>query len=143
MIHSVLILSQTGQPRLARFYEKISTSQFKSICQKLTFYLNRTTESSSNFIFNDINLQNIFIVYRRYGALYFIVLADELENELACLDVIQCFAETLNLVFQGVDENDLVTNVDKINYVLDEIICCGSIVCVDKNEAFSGYRSLL
>lgn len=54
------------------------------------------------------------IVYRRYAGLFFTLVVDTNENELACLEAIHLFVEVLDVYFGNVCELDLVFNFFKV-----------------------------
>lgn len=74
------------------------------------------------------------LVYRHYATLYFIFVVDSSESELAILDIIQTFVETLDVFFRNVCELDLIFNMDKVHYVLDEIIQGGMVIETKKED---------
>jgi AP-3 complex subunit sigma len=60
--------------------------------------------------------------------LYFIFCVDGSESELGILDLIQVFVETLDKTFENVCELDLIFHLDKVHYVLDEIVMGGMVL---------------
>ena len=68
------------------------------------------------------------IIYRHYATLYFIFVVDGSESELGILDLIQVFVETLDKCFENVCELDLIFAVDKVHYILDEIVMGGMVL---------------
>ncbi|KAK1288733.1 AP-3 complex subunit sigma [Acorus calamus] len=56
------------------------------------------------------------------------------ENELAMLDLIQVFVETLDKCFKNVCELDIVYNFNKMHTVLDEIIFGGQVLETSSEE---------
>ncbi|XP_011627654.1 AP-3 complex subunit sigma isoform X2 [Amborella trichopoda] len=86
-------------------------------------------ENVSNFIEADaIFGPNTRLVYKHYATLYFVFVFDTTENELAMLDLIQVFVETLDKCFKNVCELDVVFNFGKIHTILDEIIFGGQVL---------------
>lgn len=79
-------------------------------------------------MFHNVGLQDCHVIYRKYAKLFFVLLVDEVENDLACLDLIQCFVEALDVVFDKVCEFDLLYNIEQTNHVLDELLCGGIII---------------
>ena len=55
-------------------------------------------------------------MYRRYAGLFFCFCTDVADNELATLEAIHLFVETLDEFFQNVCELDLVFNFYKVGY---------------------------
>ncbi|XP_022774146.1 uncharacterized protein LOC111316469, partial [Durio zibethinus] len=76
-------------------------------------------ENISNFI----EAEAIFgpdsrLVYKHFTTLYFVFLFDSSENEVAMLDLIQVFVETLDKCFKNVCELDIVFNYSKVRSCL-------------------------
>ncbi|OXB51112.1 UNVERIFIED_CONTAM: hypothetical protein H355_008449, partial [Colinus virginianus] len=64
-----------------------------------------------------------------YASLYFIVgVKDEEVNELAILEFIHCFVETLDKFFENVCELDIMFHLEKAHFILDEMVMDGCIV---------------
>lgn len=55
------------------------------------------------------------IFHRNFATLYFIMVIDEGECELATLDLIQVFVKALNSCFENVCELDIIFNFDKVS----------------------------
>lgn len=131
MIKFVLMVNKQGQTRLAQYYE------FKPIAERVTLEgelirrcLSRT-ESQCSFV----EFRQYKIVYRRYASLYFIVgVDDENVNELAILELIHTLVETLDKYFDNVCELDIMFNLEKAHFILDEIIINGCIVETNKSN---------
>ena len=68
------------------------------------------------------------VIYRRYAGLYFSVCVDVSDNELAYLEAIHLFVETLDKYFGNVCELDLVFNFPKVYVLLDEYMTGGEIL---------------
>eukprot|EP01099_Mayorella_cantabrigiensis_P002657 TRINITY_DN2162_c0_g1_i1.p1 TRINITY_DN2162_c0_g1~~TRINITY_DN2162_c0_g1_i1.p1 ORF type:complete len:144 (+),score=24.66 TRINITY_DN2162_c0_g1_i1:33-464(+) len=81
------------------------------------------------------------VIFRHYATLYFIFVSDTSESELAVLDLIQIFVETLDKNFESVCELDLIFHSDKIHYILDEIIMGGLVVETSINEIMSSIQA--
>ncbi|PWZ15034.1 AP-3 complex subunit sigma [Zea mays] len=62
------------------------------------------------------------MVYKHLATLYFVFVFDSSENELAMLDLVQVFVETLDRCFKNVCELDIVFNFNKLHTILDEMI---------------------
>jgi hypothetical protein len=61
-----------------------------------------------------LSIDNVINVYRNYATLYFVFIVDASESELAIMDLIQTFVETLDKCFPNVCELDLVLNMDRV-----------------------------
>lgn len=70
----------------------------------------------------------IKLIYRHYATLYFVFAVDQQESDLGILDLIQVFVEALDKIFENVCELDLIFHVDKVHYVLDEIVMGGMVL---------------
>lgn len=67
------------------------------------------------------------LIYRHYATLFFIFVVDATESELGILDLIQTFVETLDVCFRNVCELDMIFNMDRVHYILDEIVQGGMV----------------
>lgn len=87
---------------LEQVYELISqrNSDFQSsfLVTPPSLLLN---ESNSD----DINNEDIQIIFKNYATLYFTFIVDDQESELAILDLIQTFVESLDRCFTEVNDN--------------------------------------
>lgn len=82
------------------------------------------------------------IIYRHYATLYFIFVVDSSESELGILDLIQTFVESLDTCFKDVCELDLIFNMEKIHYILDEIIQGGMVIETRKDEILKAVNEM-
>ena len=82
------------------------------------------------------------IIYRHYATLYFIFVVDSSESELGILDLIQTFVESLDTCFKDVCELDLIFNMEKIHYILDEIIQGGMVIETRKEEILKAVNEM-
>ena len=69
------------------------------------------------------------MIYRRYASLYFIIGADNNDhvNELAYLEFIHNLVETMDKYFENVCELDIMFNIEKAHFILDEMVMAGYI----------------
>lgn len=81
------------------------------------------------------------VIYRHYATLFFIFCVDEAESELGILDLIQVFVETLDRCFENVCELDLIFHMDKINYVLDEVVVGGLVLETDMADILAALQA--
>lgn len=63
----------------------------------------------------------------RYASLYIIIGASENENELALYELIHNIVETMDRYFESVCELDIMFNLEKAHYILNEMIVNGRI----------------
>ena len=76
------------------------------------------------------------VIYRRYASLYFIigVNGEEEVNELSILEFIHNMVETLDRYFENVCELDIMYNIEKAHFIIDEMIMNGCIVETNKEN---------
>jgi len=76
------------------------------------------------------------VIYRRYASLYFIIGIDiDFEiNELALLEFIHNMVETLDKYFENVCELDIMFNIEKAHFIIDEMVMSGYIVETNKTN---------
>jgi AP-4 complex subunit sigma-1 len=78
------------------------------------------------------------VVYRRYASLFFIVgVEGEDENELSILEFIHALVETLDRYFENVCELDIMFNLEKAHFILDEMVMNGCIIEANKNNVLA------
>ena len=76
------------------------------------------------------------MIYRRYASLYFIIgidIDDDI-NELAMLEFIHNMVETLDKYFENVCELDIMFNIEKAHFIVDEMVMSGYIVETNKTN---------
>ncbi|XP_072972474.1 AP-3 complex subunit sigma [Typha angustifolia] len=129
MIHAVIVMSTEGKPRLLKFYDFQPPEKQLEITRSVFSVLSGRADNVSNFIEADaIFGPGTRLVYKHLATLYFIFVFDGSENELAMLDLIQVFVETLDRCFKNVCELDIVFNFNKLHTILDEIILGGQVL---------------
>ncbi|SCU85802.1 LADA_0D09802g1_1 [Lachancea dasiensis] len=140
MIHSVLIFNKKAQPRLVKFYTPVELPKQKILIQQVYDLISqRNSEFQSSFLTtppsllhagsNDLdNDQVIQVIYKNYATLYFTFIVDDQESELAILDLIQTFVESLDRCFAEVNELDLIFNWQTLESVLEEIVQGGMVI---------------
>lgn len=77
------------------------------------------------------------LIYRHYATLYFVFCVDSSESELGILDLIQVFVETLDKCFENVCELDLIFHVDRVHYILNELVMGGMVLETNMTEILS------
>ncbi|KAK9990408.1 hypothetical protein SO802_025393 [Lithocarpus litseifolius] len=135
MIRSVMVMNTQGKPRLAKFYDFQTVEKQQELIRSVFGVLCSRAENVSNFL----DATSIFgpdssLVYKHYATLYFVLVFDSSENELAMLDLIQVFVETLDKCFKNVCELDIVFNYSKIHTILDEMIFGGQVLETSSTE---------
>ncbi|GFP96545.1 ap-3 complex subunit sigma [Phtheirospermum japonicum] len=92
-------------------------------------------ENVSNFVKVDSLFgPDVRLVHKTFATLYFVFIFDNAENELAMLDLMQVFVETLDKCFSNVCELDIVFNFKKVHTILDEIILGGQVLETSSSE---------
>ncbi|TYI88897.1 hypothetical protein E1A91_D03G014800v1 [Gossypium mustelinum] len=130
MIKAVMVMNTQGKPRLAKFFDYLPVEKQQELIRRVFGVLCSRPENVSNFI----EAESIFgpdsrLVYNHFATLYFVVVFDSSENQLAMLDLIQLLGQqTLERCFKNVCELDIVFNYSKIHTILDEIILGGQVL---------------
>ena len=86
------------------------------------------------FPFSLIGGSDYKLIYRHYATLYFVFCVDSSESELGILDLIQVFVETLDKCFENVCELDLIFHMDKVHYILNELVMGGMVLETNMTE---------
>lgn len=124
-----MVMNTQGKPRLAKFYDYQPMEKQQELIRSVFSALSSRAENVSNFVEADaIFGLDSRLVYKHYATLYFVFVFDSSENELAMLDLIQVFVETLDKCFKNVCELDIVFNYGKMQTILDEIVFGGQVL---------------
>lgn len=160
MIKAILVFNNHGKPRLSKFYQYFVSilhylkNQTWSFVQtrheyffqnedmqqqivKETFHLvSKRDDNVCNFLEGGslIGGSDYKLIYRHYATLYFVFCVDSSESELGILDLIQVFVETLDKCFENVCELDLIFHVDKVHYILNELVMGGMVLETNMTE---------
>ena len=129
MISFILLVNKQGQTRLAQYYNYLSISERITLeGERVRKCLSRN-ESQCSFLEH----RQYKVIYRRYASLYFIIgVEDEEVNELAYLEFIHTLVETLDKYFENVCELDIMFNLEKTHFIIEEMIMNGAIVETNK-----------
>jgi len=125
MLEFILLVNKQGQTRVSKYY-----SQYKTPQERVDFETEIVrrcllrTEGQCSFMEH----QTLKIVYRRYASLFFIVGIDNNENELGIYEFIHNLVETFDKYFEQVCELDIMFNLEKAHFILDEMVLNGCIV---------------
>ncbi|KAH8508363.1 hypothetical protein H0E87_010471 [Populus deltoides] len=143
MIKAVLIINTQGKPRLTKFYDIMTVEKQQELIRSVFGVLCSRADNVSNFMEAD----SIFgpgsrLVYKHYATLYFVFVFDSSENELAMLDLIQVFVETLDKCFRNVCEFDAVFNYSKLHTILDGIIFEGQVLETSSAEVIRAVEEI-
>ena len=134
----VILQNKQGRTRLSKWYITINEEEKIKIQNEVyrTIILRDIKES------NIIEYKNYKIVYKKYASLYFMFGIDINDNELASLELIHLFVETLDKYFGSVCELDVVYNFYKVYTVLDELLVGGEIVETSKVNILKKLREI-
>jgi AP-4 complex subunit sigma-1 len=128
-IRFVLMVNKQGQTRLSTYYEWLSMPERVALEAEII----RTCLSRSEFQCSFVEYRGYKVVYRRYASLFFIVGVDQDgENELGILEFIHALVETLDKYFESVCELDIMFNLEKAHFILDEMVVDGCVVETNK-----------
>ncbi|KAI3753272.1 hypothetical protein L2E82_25320 [Cichorium intybus] len=143
MIRAVIIMNDQGKPRLVKFYDHQPMEKQQEIIRSIYGVLCSRAENVSNFVHADSTFgQDTRLVYKTFATLYFIVIFDDSENELAILDLMQVFVETLDKCFSNVCELDIIFNFNKVHTILDEIILGGQVVEMNSSDVVKAVNDI-
>ncbi|XP_027322394.1 AP-3 complex subunit sigma-2 isoform X1 [Anas acuta] len=136
MINAVLVFNNHGKPRLVRFYQHLAEEVQQQLIRETFHLVLKRDEHICNFLecgslFGGADYK---LIYRHYATLYFVFCVDSSESELGILDLIQVFVETLDKCFENVCELDLIFHMDKVHYILQEVVMGGMVLETNMNE---------
>jgi AP-4 complex subunit sigma-1 len=139
MISFIFMVNKQGQTRLAQYYNYMTISERATLEGELVRKCLSRTENQCSFLEH----HQYKVIYRRYASLYFIIgLEDEDVNELAYLEFIHNLVETLDKYFENVCELDIMFNIEKAHFVLDEMVMNGSILETNRPTILSQIYAL-
>ncbi|XP_006365104.1 AP-3 complex subunit sigma-like [Solanum tuberosum] len=143
MIKGVILMNDKGKPRLAKFYDYHPTEKQQELIRRLYGVLSSRAENVSNFV----KVDSLFgpdarLVYKTYATLHILFIFDSSENELAMLDLMQVFVETMDKCFSNVRELDIVFNFNKVHAILDEIILGGEVLETSSSEVVKAVEEI-
>jgi len=142
MIKAILIVNNYGKPRLINFYD-ISGDEAKqqTIIREIFKLISKRGPHMCNFLEGGRQWgPDTKIIYRQYATLYFIFWVDSSESELGILDLIHVFVETMDNCFESVCELDIIFNMDKVHYILQEVVMGGMVLETDVSKILLAYR---
>lgn len=137
MIKAILIINTAGKIRLLNFFENhIPLASQQDLVQKVFRSISKRTDAQCNFVdnFQEWPTADTRIVYRRYATLCFVFVVDSSESQLAILDLIQVFVESLDRIFENVCELDLIFHSDRVQHCLMEVVMAGMVAETSKDE---------
>lgn len=129
MINFILLVNKLGQTRLAQYYTDMPLVERRTLESELVRKCLSRDESKCCIVI----YRNMKIIYRRYVSLYFIIGTDlSDENEYVYYTFIHLLVETLNSYFEKVCELDIIMNIEKAYFILDEMVQNGQILEANK-----------
>ncbi|XP_002161032.1 AP-3 complex subunit sigma-1 isoform X1 [Hydra vulgaris] len=139
MIKAILVFNNHGKPRMIKFFTHYKEDVQQQIIRESFHLVSRRDDAVCNFLEGGTALggSDSRLIYRHYATLYFVFCVDSSESELGILDLIQVFVETLDRCFENVCELDLIFHVDKVQYILQEIVMGGMVLETNMTEILS------
>ena len=134
----MILQNKQGRTRLSKWYIALNEEEKIKIQNEVYTTISLRDIRESNIIEN----KNYKIVYKKYASLYFMFGIDNDDNELASLELIHLFVETLDKYFGSVCELDVVYNFYKVYSVLDELLVGGEIVETSKMNILKKLREI-
>ncbi|XP_050305817.1 AP-3 complex subunit sigma-2 isoform X2 [Anthonomus grandis grandis] len=136
MIKAILVFNNHGKPRLSKFYQHFPEDMQQQIIKETFQLVSKRDDNVCNFLEGGslIGGSDYKLIYRHYATLYFVFCVDSSESELGILDLIQVFVETLDKCFENVCELDLIFHVDKVHFILNELVMGGMVLETNMNE---------
>lgn len=136
MIKAILVFNHHGKPRLSKFYIHCPEDVQQQIIKETFQLVSRREDTVCNFLEGGSLVSsgdgkddgNWKLIYRHYATLYFVFCVDSSESELGILDLIQVFVEALDKCFENVCELDLIFHVDRVHYILNEMVMGGMVL---------------
>jgi AP-4 complex subunit sigma-1 len=135
MIQFVLMVNKQGQTRLSKYFHHLPVKQRSVLEAELIRRCLVRHEQLCSFIEHE----GYKVIYRRYASLYFIIGVDNSAeyNEMAYLEFIHTMVETLDRYFENICELDIMFNLEKTHFILDEMIGRGFIIDTNRTNILS------
>jgi len=132
------MVNKQGQTRLAQYYEYLTIAQRNALEGEIIRKCLSRAENQCSFL----EYRQYKCIYRRYASLFFIVGVDSVanENELSILEFIHALVETLDKYFENVCELDIMFNLERAHFILDEMVANGKIVETNKKNILRPLR---
>ena len=129
MIRFVLMVNKQGQTRLSTYSDWTPVRERCALEAEIIRKCLSRNETQCSFV----EYRGLKVVYRPNASLFFIVGCDpEEENELGILEFIHALVETMDKYFESVCELDIMFNLEKAHFILDEMVMNGCIVETNK-----------
>eukprot|EP00761_Pharyngomonas_kirbyi_P013044 gb/GECH01013071.1/.p1 GENE.gb/GECH01013071.1/~~gb/GECH01013071.1/.p1 ORF type:complete len:159 (+),score=15.12 gb/GECH01013071.1/:1-477(+) len=134
MIKGLFIINTHGKPRLTKYYDNIPHEDQARLLRDVYSEVSKRPETACNFLEGTKAWGDVKVIYRQYATLYFVLVVDRSESELAILDLIHIFVETLDRSFEKACELDIVFHMDKVHYIVDEMVQGGMVLDTSKES---------
>eukprot|EP00703_Trepomonas_sp_PC1_P001031 JAP95575.1 Sigma adaptin [Trepomonas sp. PC1] len=138
MIHFLLCQNKFGRLRIAKYYSKYTMEERTKVEKEVSRIVTTRTSKQTNFV----EYRNLKLVYRRYAGLYFSICCDVDDNELAMMEAIHLFVESMQQFFGTVCELNLIFDFNKVHLILDQIILAGQMQETSINSIQSAMRQV-
>jgi len=127
---------------MTKFYQRYSETEQQSMIEEIFSLVSRREDGVCSFLEGGqlVDGSDYRLIYRHYATLYFIFCVDSSESELGILDLIQVLVETLDRCFENVCELDLIFHVDKVHFILNEMIMGGMVLETSLQEIVSRFH---
>ena len=124
------MVNKQGQTRLSKYYSNFTVPEKVTLEGELIRKCLSRQENQCSFLEH----RQYKVMYRRYASLFFIlgVDLDDDTNELSMLELIHNLVETMDKYFENVCELDIMFNIEKAHFILDELIMDGQIAETNK-----------
>eukprot|EP01063_Lacrimia_lanifica_P014111 TRINITY_DN20777_c0_g1_i1.p1 TRINITY_DN20777_c0_g1~~TRINITY_DN20777_c0_g1_i1.p1 ORF type:complete len:150 (+),score=60.71 TRINITY_DN20777_c0_g1_i1:91-540(+) len=145
MIKGVLIINNHCKARLLKFYDRIPYDTQQAMVGEIYRIVSKRSDDNFCNFAEGCKLWpggDVRLVYRQYATLYFVFVVDGSESELAILDLVHVFVQTLDSCFKEVCELDFIFHSDRVHYILDEIIMGGMVLETSKDEILRSLHSM-
>mmetsp|Transcript_20768 Transcript_20768/g.58437 ORF Transcript_20768/g.58437 Transcript_20768/m.58437 type:complete len:148 (+) Transcript_20768:37-480(+) len=129
-IRFILLVNKQGQTRMSQYYTDQVVVGAKRNIMEADIVRKCLARSENMCAF--LPYDHYKVIYRQYASLFFIVGVDNDVNELSILEFIHAFVTILDKFFENVCELDIMFNLEKVHYILQEMVMDGTIV--DTNE---------
>ena len=134
-IKYLLMVNKQGQTRLSKYFQHFPSVRERTALEgELIRRCLVRQERQCNFFEHS----GVRVVYRRYASLYFILGVDMDCNELSVLEFIHNLVETMDKYFENICELDIMFNLEKTHFILDEMISPdGSVVTTNRTQVLN------
>ncbi|RZC71444.1 hypothetical protein C5167_034683 [Papaver somniferum] len=132
-IRFILLVNKQGQTRLAQYFEYLNLDERRILEGEIVRKCLTRTDQQCSFVEH----LNYKVVYRRYASLFFLIGVDDDENELAILEFIHLLVKTMDSHFGNVCELDIMFHLEKVHFMLEEMVMNGYIVETSKSNVLA------